>query len=249
MGAYKVTPMMGKISIITATLNSEKTLPSLIESLESQTDGEFEWIVVDGGSTDRTLKLLHDSKISDLIVDSRSDGGIYDALNRALSISKNDYYLVLGSDDRLESKAVKLFRETLAEQLMQPDFITANIQTDKGIVKDKFKMPWLYSQYAYLTSHAVGTLIRKSLHEQHGKYSLKLPIAADQLFLKRACDSGAKIVRANFIAGHFSTKGVSGLDKIGSLTESFRAQLQTGENKWVQLCLFVLRSIKLFLHN
>ena len=91
---------LNKISIITATLNSEKQISRLINSLNRQTNKSFNWIVKDGGSTDSTLSKLSkiDSDIDTKIIKS-IDKGIYDALNQAIKKCKTNYYLFIGSDD------------------------------------------------------------------------------------------------------------------------------------------------------
>ena len=92
---------MYRISVITATFNSDKKLPVLIQSLQKQTDKKFEWIVVDGGSKDRTLDLLKEINDLDYKFISESDFGIYDALNKGIMKASGDFYLVIGSDDYL----------------------------------------------------------------------------------------------------------------------------------------------------
>lgn len=90
-----------KVSIITASYNAEMYITRLVSSLLSQYNSNFEWVVVDGASTDKTLEIL--KKVSDinLIVDSRPDSGVYDAFNRAVQIASGDYILFLGADDFL----------------------------------------------------------------------------------------------------------------------------------------------------
>ena len=74
----------GKISVITAVYNAEDCIQHLIESLRKQNDQNFEWVVVDGLSTDSTLEIL--KKIDDLNIKiiSEVDFGIYDALNKGV---------------------------------------------------------------------------------------------------------------------------------------------------------------------
>jgi len=232
-----------KISIITATYNAAEHLPNLIASLRAQSFKNFEWIVADGFSADGTLEIL--SQVDDLtiIVDTRVDFGIYDALNRAIALSSGDYYLVVGADDILTPNSIESFYRSVEQSF--PDFVSALVRTDSGfIISPEKKWKWFYSQRAYIGAHAVGTLIKKSLHDRFGFYSKEFPIAADQLFTKKACDSGAQIVYADFVAGVFSTSGVSSLDRAGLLTESFRVQLRTGECKFLQLLLLLARLIK-----
>lgn len=94
------------ITVITATYNASKVLPGLIDSLRSQTDQDFEWIVVDGASTDGTVELVEAA--GDVVTRwvSEPDFGIYHALNKALGLATGEYYLVLGADDRLRTEGV-----------------------------------------------------------------------------------------------------------------------------------------------
>ena len=89
--------------------------------------------------------------------------------------------------------------------------------------------------------HTVGLLIRRDLNVRHGLYSRRLPIAADQLFVKTALMLGATIARAYFIASEFSVEGMSGLDAVGQLIEVFRSQLATERFLLPQYVIFMLR--------
>jgi glycosyltransferase involved in cell wall biosynthesis len=232
-----------KISIITATYNAIDYLPRLVASLRAQTCKNFEWFVADGGSTDGTLDILKQVKDLNIIVDSRLDFGIYDALNRAIKKCSGEFYHVLGADDELDSCSIENFLNVL-EQNCSFDFIVACVNKNGIIVNSEKKWKFLYSQRAYISTHAVGTLINKKLHEKFGYYSSKFPIAADQLFLKSVGDSGARIYYADFVAGNFGSDGVSCRDMVGSLSEFFRIQLMTGEWKPLQILIYFLRILK-----
>lgn len=231
------------ISVITATYNAAQFLPPLIDSLRRQTNKNFEWVVADGGSTDGTLPQLN--QISDLkiIVDSRPDFGIYDALNRAIKMCSGNYYIVVGADDVLYPDAIDFFYTAIKKS--SPDFVSALVHTDSGsIISPEKKWKWFYSQRAYIGAHAVGTLIKKSLHDRFGFYSKEFPIAADQYFIRKVCDAGAVILYLDLISGVFSTSGVSSYDRAGMLCESFRVQIRCGENKLVQMLLLFIRLLK-----
>ena len=88
-----------KISIITACYNSEKTIEDTILSIEGQKAPQIEHIIIDGGSTDRTLEIIefYEEKISRVI--SEPDNGIYDAMNKGISITSGDIIGILNSDD------------------------------------------------------------------------------------------------------------------------------------------------------
>jgi glycosyltransferase involved in cell wall biosynthesis len=119
------------ISIITATYNAGDRLPRLIESLRAQSDLDFEWVVMDGASTDGTLDLLAEVKDLNLVLDTRPDFGIYDAINRAIEVAGGEYYLVLGADDIIYPETVASFRRVASNS--DADLITAQIFADGRI--------------------------------------------------------------------------------------------------------------------
>ena len=232
------------ITILTATLNAEKYLPGLIESLKKQIDVDFHWVVFDGNSTDTTVALLREAQraLNIHILQAR-DFGIYDALNQGLEHVNTAYYLVLGADDRLSPEAIQMYRETALLSGM-PDFVAASVR-----VRDKVQFPrsdqgWRYGMSGVSSCHSVGLLIKRSLHHQFGMYSHRFPIAADQLFVKSALAGGASITRARFIAGTFATTGTSETDAIGVLTEVFRVQMATERYKSLQYLIFLLRILR-----
>lgn len=234
---------MCKISIITATYNTMSHLSKLIESLCNQTCKDFEWIVVDGGSTDGTRGILEHIVDLELVIDSRPDFGIYDALNRGIKLCSGDYYLVLGADDILFPESMKIINEALLKT--DSDIYSFLVNSENGIdVNAKRKWPFFYSQRAYIGAHSVGTIIRKKLHEKFGYYSKRFPIAADQYFIKQVCDAGATVEYIEKEIGMFGSSGLSSVDSLGQLTESLRVQIATGERKSVQLFLFFLRILK-----
>ena len=91
--------MLPKISVVTATYNSEKTLLSTLESVNKQTYTNYEHVIVDGLSTDNTLSLIRDFGREGLVISSQADQGIYDALNRGIQLAKGDIVGFLHSDD------------------------------------------------------------------------------------------------------------------------------------------------------
>lgn len=231
-----------KITVITATYNAAKQLPRLIESLQKQTDNNFHWIVADGASTDGTLELLQQIKNIKLTIISQADFGIYDALNRAVKQCQTEYYVVAGADDFFYSNAIADFSQAI---LTDADVIAANIQQNEQVIEPLNKSPWLYGMRSYVASHSVGTLFKKSLHQQFGYYSNKLPITADNLFiLKVMQNQQIKLKQISNVVGCYGTDGLSGLDIAGTLTENFRAQLILGSNKYLQLAILLLRLLK-----
>jgi glycosyltransferase involved in cell wall biosynthesis len=235
-----------RISVVTATFNCAHQLPRLISSLRAQCDQDFEWIIADGGSSDDTLELVAAAKkcLQRVIVSCQVDFGIYDGLNRGIQKSSGDYYLVLGSDDVLHHDAIANYKKAIAGS--QSDFVTALVRSEKQLRGPRSVCwPWLYGAFAYVSSHAVGLAVRRSLHARVGYYTCKLPIAADQLFILHAIKQGASVSFHPFEAGRFdSINGTSSRDVLGALLEGFRVQIATGQSKVIQTTLLFMRIIK-----
>ena len=88
-----------KISVITVCRNSEETIERTLQSVACQTCKDFEYIVVDGVSTDSTLEIIdkYKSHISKFI--SEPDKGIYDAMNKGAKMAEGEYIVFLNADD------------------------------------------------------------------------------------------------------------------------------------------------------
>lgn len=233
----------GKISIITATYNAEKYLPRLIESLRKQEDKNFEWVIADGASTDKTLELLNAVDDLNIKITSQEDFGIYDALNRGIKACHGEFYLVMGADDVLYPNGIKDYKAAISDDV---DAITAPVYMGNKLSLPKHKLLFLYRQFYYVSAHAVGTVFRKSLHEKNGYYSRRFPIAADQLFIMRVFGSGAKLRKLDndVVVGMHDIVGVSKLDYLGTSTERYRVMIELNFNVFFQTVLFILVLIK-----
>lgn len=228
------------ISIITATFNVENDLPYLISTLRAQTDRDFEWIVIDGASNDKTIEILKESPDIVSYWISETDFGIYDALNKGIRISTGEYYLVLGADDLIYPNTIEMFKAEAMKS--QADLITAGIIKNENISFGKLGKSWLHGMFAYVSGHSVGTLIRKNLHTRFGEYSRRFPVAADMFFLKTVCKSSdTSLCHASFIAGVHGTTGLSNTDKAATYCDCFRVQLETEKVKLIQIIIFILK--------
>lgn len=108
------------LSIITINYNNAEGLLRSMESVKSQTYKEFEYIVIDGNSDDRSLEVIreNDSILSRWI--SEDDQGIYNAMNKGVRLATKKYCLFLNSGDVLYSRYTL---ENLALETMRHDFI------------------------------------------------------------------------------------------------------------------------------
>lgn len=127
-----------KISIITITYNSASTIEETIVSVINQSYPDIEYIVVDGKSTDDTLKIAekYKGRISKLL--SEKDDGLYDALNKGIEMATGEIIGILHSDDfyidnQVIEKYAKLFQKTNADAAYSDLYYVDKSDTNKII--------------------------------------------------------------------------------------------------------------------
>lgn len=148
------------ITVITVVYNGEKYIEESILSVVNQTYENVEYIIVDGGSTDSTLDILkrYEDKIDYWV--SEKDNGIYEAMNKAISIARGDYFLFLGADDSVYER--ETIKNIFAGKFLDgdEDLIFGNIIFTTGI--------------EFNSSISAKTLFVNTLHHQSCFYSRKL---------------------------------------------------------------------------
>lgn len=179
-----------KISIITVCYNSEQTIQDTINSVASQTYLNVEYIIVDGASKDSTLDIIkrNESKISKWI--SEKDKGIYDAMNKGLSIASGDVIGILNADDlfvdnNVIEKVVEAFRD---ESIMGSYADLKYVKRDELSKVIRFWKSGDYREGKFLNGwmppHPTF-YARKSIFEKLGNYRTDMPSAADYELMLR----------------------------------------------------------------
>lgn len=164
-------------SMITVTRNNLDGLKRTHKSLGAQTFRDFEWIVVDGGSSDGSAEYLATTRA---IWCSDPDDGIYDAMNKAIPECNGDYILFLNAGDMLANPAIfDRIARTLTEQRHVPDFIYGDsLETRPGQLP-AIKKARSYRQFrrGMFTHHQAMFYRREALGDL--RYNLAYKIAAD----------------------------------------------------------------------
>ena len=93
-------------SIITVTWNAAKVIAPTLESVQRQTNTDYEMLIVDGASTDATLDIVRGMSIASLRVFSEPDGGLYDAMNKGIALARGKYLIFLNAGDAFASDTV-----------------------------------------------------------------------------------------------------------------------------------------------
>ena len=177
-----------KISIITATFNSEKTLQDTLDSVLRQDYRNIEHIIIDGGSTDSTVDLIqaYASKTTSHSVKwvSEKDRGIYDAMNKGIAMATGDVIGILNSDDYFTSNDVvsKLIKPFSDEEI---DAVYGDIHFIHD--KEREKITRYYSskmfspfwiRFGFMPAHP-SLYVRKEIYDKVGLYKLDYKIGAD----------------------------------------------------------------------
>jgi glycosyltransferase involved in cell wall biosynthesis len=232
-----------KLTVLTTTKNSQNDIVMLINCLNEQVDKNFNWLVIDGGSTDDTVSLIEQNCLVSYKVVSSDDFSIYHAMNIGVSNVDTQYYCVAGADDLFELDFVLNINSYLIHGTY--DLIFGSVKIGKKIIFPATRMGWLKGMHGIGSSHSVGSVINKDLHQNFGFYSKMYPIVADQVFIKKSIYGGAKVLRLNKLFGTYSIHGFSSNNKLHYQFDFFKMQLET-EKFWIlQLIFFILRFIKL----
>ena len=179
-----------RVSIITVSFNSAKTIKDTIDSVLSQDFPEIEYIVVDGGSTDGTVQIIerYQEHISHWI--SEKDQGMYDAMNKGIAMATGDVIGILNSDDvyintHVVSDLMQLMHEKQT-QVVFADLILVDQNDDSKVLRYYNSGHFHPNKFAYGWMPAHPTIfVRRELYKAVGKFSTTYQIAADYEMLIR----------------------------------------------------------------
>ena len=220
------------ISVITAVYNAGSYLNDCILSVLSQQYENFEYIVIDGGSTDNTVDIIkqHQNHITYWI--SERDEGIYDAWNKGLSIAKGEWISFIGADDILEPDALNTYMSHILQHPMQRnlEFVSSRIElvnedlTHISIVG----APWQWERFKkeMITWH-VGSFHAKHLFDDYGIFDKKYKICGDYELLLRPKD---KLITSYIHQQTVKMRvgGVSSTRLYQSIDETYHAKMKNG---------------------
>lgn len=181
-----------KLSIITVVYNNHNTILDAINSVYKQSYSNIEYIIIDGGSTDGTLELIKENsdKVTRFI--SEKDDGIYDAMNKGISLASGDVIGILNSDDFYFDQNVlfDVAREFLLDpelDILYGDIVYVN-QENTNLIERK----WISSEYytSYFEDGNVpphpSLFLNRKVYEKVGFFNLHYKLASDYDFMFRA---------------------------------------------------------------
>jgi glycosyltransferase involved in cell wall biosynthesis len=213
-----------KFSIVTINYNNKEGLQRTIDSVVSQTFHDFEWLLIDGGSTDGSRDLLEKNQIHFSYWCSEKDKGVYNAQNKGIQRAQGEYVLLLNSGDYLAdadvlAKVVKCDAHS--------DFILGNmIVQHEGIkyIWDIKEEMLTARQFFYGTLPHPGTFIKRTMFDKYGLYDENMKICSDWKFFVEAILIGqSSIKKIPVTISVFEGGGIS--DKMLELRNQERMEL------------------------
>jgi len=171
-----------KVSIITVVFNGEKYIEECLSSVNEQV-GDYEHIVVDGGSTDRTIEIVNSFRSNRIILISETDDGIYFAMNKGISAANGDVISFLNSDDFLEKDTIKWVAEQFGSD-PQLDVLCGSVRV---IVGEEWLTPMFATKMSLVSEMLPhpSVFIRKSRIGSNLRYSTNFVVASDYELLLR----------------------------------------------------------------
>lgn len=172
-----------KVSIITTTYNSAKTVADTLRSVVSQTYIHIEHIIIDGASKDDTLKIVSQYPSVSKVI-SEPDKGIYDAMNKGIQLATGDIIGILNSDDfytnnEVVSLIVSNFKNNNIDSTFA-DIAFVNPNNLNKIVRrysSAYFTPKLFG-YGFMPAHP-SFFVKRSIYEKYGYFKTDYKIAAD----------------------------------------------------------------------
>ena len=218
------------VSIITAVYNAENYLADCIVSVLSQSYKNFEYILIDGGSTDDTVNIIKQYQHKLAYWSSEPDKGIYDAWNKGLAVAKGEWIAFVGADDLLYPDALQTYMEHIIvhPKRYELEFVSSRIQ----LIKDDLSFvrivgaPWDWDRFKLdmITWH-VGCLHSKRLFETYGLFNSMYRTSGDYELLLRPKD---KLITSfvDKVTVRMRVGGISNRMLYTAIKETYHAKVQ-----------------------
>lgn len=206
-----------KFSIITVCKNAEATIENTILSVLNQAYCDYEYIIVDGVSTDKTLDIVNKYRGNIAKIISETDSGLYDAMNKGLNAASGEYLFFLNADDRFIDDNVLANTYIKAKnnkaELLYGDQVFKNNKSGEVTVRKHNKLNKIY--LLKNTPCQPATFYRSDVFSNYGNFSTNFRLVSDhewflRVFLHRKFDCGLiSSLYLGFVITEFNSGGLS----------------------------------------
>lgn len=210
--------MIKKISIITVNYNDKIGLEKTILSVINQTFNDFEFIVIDGDSSDGSKQIIE--KYSDKITHwiSEKDTGVYNAMNKGIKIVKGEFIIFMNGGDTFFNE--KVLEEVQAFLVDEYDIYYGNtciIKTSSKRIKT-YPKELNFSYFFTNTINHQSTFIRKKMFFDYFLYNEKFKIVSDwEFFIYTICSENRPYKYLEKTIANYDFTGISSIEKYRSL--------------------------------
>lgn len=213
---------MPLISIVTPSFNSEQTIERTIKSVLLQKNNDFEYIIIDGGSTDSTCNIIkHYEPLFNgrLYWKSEKDKGIYDAFNKGIKLSKGKYVWIVNSDDWLEPNSIDVISRIINSYDNETDYPVIsgcmNFCSRDGVYIKNYSSNKEQAAHCF-KNDSMGvvhpaTIVPKRIYELYGLYDDQFRIIGDLDWFHRIYAKNVSILFINDILTNMADGGISNL--------------------------------------
>lgn len=208
---------MDTISIITVTFNAEKVLEKTLKNILAQTYPKIELIVIDGKSTDNTLKIIQKYESQIDFWQSQADKGIYDAMNKGIQKAAGDWVIFMNAGDEFSTKkslenAFQNIPENIAIIYGNYKIIYKTIEKSKKVPSD------LRNIREGMQLNHQSILIRKNVIQAF-LFNIKYSLAADYEQIVRLYRADKKFHYVDCFIANFADGGQSATQKVNYLNQ------------------------------
>ena len=237
---------MNKFSIITTVYNGEKTIAKTIESVISQSYDNFEYIIIDAQSKDKTLEEINKYKKYITKIISEPDKSIYEGMNKGIKISNGDIIGIINSGDCYSKNALKTINEYFVSK--NYDFMFGTVFKKK--ILHKYEPSKIWWSFNFYPAHSGGFFVKKIIHDELGLYDTRYKCSADYDFFYKLIVKNKKkgsITKKNELISSFDLGGYSSkLSLFEHMLEETNIRINNGQNKLIVLIIFILKFFKHF---
>lgn len=241
------------VTIVTVAYNSENTIKKTIESVLNQTYPKIEYLVIDGGSSDKTVEIAKGYEEQALKkgysyrILSEKDEGIYDAMNKGIAMAKGEILGFINSDDWYEKNAAALSVKTMLKK--QCDITFGDIAIHKadgslivkkaGLSRYETSRNWNHPTMFVKTSvYREFPFRKKGIHDDYGAYLAMRKAGKEVVVIPR--------VLANFSMGGASNKKSLKLS-VKRIKDRYGCYRDNGYGRWYLLECLIMEAGKFIL--
>jgi glycosyltransferase involved in cell wall biosynthesis len=235
------------VTIITINLNNLSGLKRTIESVINQTWKEFEYILVDGGSTDGSAEYIAEMENHFAYWVSEPDTGIYDAMNKGIKVASGEYLLFLNSGDRLINGNVLLYAQNLLK--VNSGYFVHSLrcsdsgEIENGEIKKKAEVIGINTFLKRGSIGHPGAFIKRKIMGEDWRYNEQNKIVSDwEFFLELYIKHPRKFKRYNYLLTIIEDGGISrnpSLQELRNLERTKAIQRLSQEHIKLKFILFL----------